>query len=322
MRVLVTGASGFLGRNFILRAPADWQITAVYRNDAGFLDFLDGLERPTVVPVRCDLADHLQVAQLFEAHGRHWESCLYLAAKVDIPWSVCQPQQDLLLNAGPLLNLLEGISAERFVYFSSGAVYDGLSGEVDPSAPIAPTLPYAISKLACERYVEFYRQRKQSIRESLIVRFFGAYGPYEAPHKIYTRVIREVGIGGKDFYRIYGAGKNLIDALYVDDAVDAIQRIITGNHWNDTINLAGGCPVTIESLVREIGIALRPGGVRIEKEGVAHESNNFWGSMREMREWFGFEPKVSLAEGVSRFRRFLEAHDRDNTAAAKQLRQG
>src|SRR5262245_44874782 len=98
MDVLLAGASGFLGRNYILRVPADWRIVALYRNDTTFPEFISGLGRVNVVAVQCDLADPAQVTALIDKYGREWESCLYLSAKVDIPWSVREPQQDLLVN--------------------------------------------------------------------------------------------------------------------------------------------------------------------------------------------------------------------------------
>jgi nucleoside-diphosphate-sugar epimerase len=81
--------------------------------------------------------------------------------------------------------------------------------------------------------------------------------------------------------------------------VDAIQKMLTGDRWNTTVNLAGGRPVTIETLVREVGEALGVNGVRIDKQGVAHESNQFWGSTG------GFTPKIALPDGIRRFRDFL-----------------
>lgn len=305
MHLLVTGASGFLGRNVLLRAPADWRIVALYNTDAQFPEFVSGLNRSNVVAVHCDLASPADVAALKREHGAEWESCLYLAGKVDIPWSVREPRSDLLANTIPLLNVLDAVRVEKFVYFSSGAVYDGSTGEVGPDTPVAPTLPYAISKLACERYVQFYHQRRKSVGKYLLVRFFGAYGPYEAPHKLYTRLIRTFAIEGQHRYTIYGDGTNLIDAMCVDDAVDAVRRMLTGDHWNDTVNLAAGHPVTVEELVQAVGAALGLDAVEIEKHGTANERNEFWGSVREMQECFGFRPMVSLPEGVRRFRDFL-----------------
>jgi nucleoside-diphosphate-sugar epimerase len=305
MNLLLTGASGFLGRNFLAQAPRDRRIVAVYNRDMGFTEFVRHLNNPAITPVQCDLTDRAQVGAMVDCFGRDWECCLYLAATVDIPWSVREPRMDLMLNAGPLLNVLEPIRVDRFIYFSSGAVYDGLSGEVPPDARLSPTLPYAISKLACERYVEFHRQRRGNVGRSLIVRFFGAYGPHEAAHKIYTRLIRTFAVNHSSTYTIYGDGQNLIDAMYVDDAVEAIERIIRGDHWNTTINLAAGSPLTIETLVTRIAAALGLPSLDLRKEGLANESNSFWGSTAEMRTLYGFQPETSLENGIVKFRDFL-----------------
>jgi UDP-glucose 4-epimerase len=176
---------------------------------------------------------------------------------------------------------------------------------MSPGAQVSPTLPYAVSKLACERYTEFYQRRRRSIGEYLIVRFFGAYGPYKASHKIYTRLVRALAMEGGSEYRLYGDGKNLIDAMYVTDAVDAIHRMLAGTHWNDIVNLAGGRPVTIETLVREAADALGVPQLAIEKDGVAHERNCFWGSTHEMREYFHFQPRIALSNGIHRLKDFL-----------------
>lgn len=305
MNLLLTGASGFLGRNVILRAPRDWHIAAVYCQDNAFPDFVAALGNPRINAVRCDLAEPEAVAALVRQLGRDWDCCLYLAGRVDIPWSVQEPRQDLLRNTGALLAVLESVHVQRMIYFSSGAVYDGLKGEVSPNACASPTLPYAVSKLACEQYVRCFHERRHSIGNYLVVRFFGAYGPYEAPHKIYTRLVRAFAVERRNAYTIYGDGRNLIDAMYVDDAVDAINRMIGGSHWNDTVNLASGHPMAIEALVREAGVALGVPGVHIEKQGIAHENIEFRASTAEMREHFGFEPRIGLAQGILRLKDFL-----------------
>jgi nucleoside-diphosphate-sugar epimerase len=309
MNLLVTGASGFVGRNLILSAPADWRIVALYNNDKTFAPFVKRSNRQNVVPVRCDLADPADIAALIREHGSSWEHCLYLAGKVDIPWSVREPRADLLANTVPLVNLLDAVTVEKLVYFSSGAVYDGLSGEVTPAMPVVPTLPYAISKLACEHYVQFYKHRRGSVGNCLVVRFFGAYGPYEAAHKIYTRLIRTFAMEGQRRYTIYGDGSNLIDAMAVEDAIEAISLMLTGDYWNATVNLAGGTPTTIETLVRTVAGALGVDDVEIEKQGAANERNEFWGSTLEMREHFGFTPRTPAPQGIRRFRDFLLSGD-------------
>jgi nucleoside-diphosphate-sugar epimerase len=110
---------------------------------------------------------------------------------------------------------------------------------------------------------------------------------------------------GGDIYTIYGDGTNLIDAMYVDDAIDAVRRMFRGHHWNATVNLAGGHPLTIEQLVREAATILGKANVDIRKEGVANESNRFWGSTSELKDALGFEARIGHTTGLQRFREFL-----------------
>jgi len=305
MRFLLTGASGFIGRNLLIRAPADWEIAAVYCGDQSFPAFASTATRATVKAIRCDLTDASDVVRLLDQHGRHWDCCLYLAGKVDIPWSVRQPKEDFLANTGALLNLLRELRADRFVFMSSGAVYDGLEGEVHPGLRVSPTLPYAISKLASEQYLQYQHGRGRTIERFLVLRFFGAYGPYEASHKIFTRLVRALVIEGRDSYTIYGDGTNLIDAMYVDDAVETLQKLIAGDRWNRILDFAAGRPLTVETLVREVAKVLRGESFRLEKEGVAHEAIRFWASAAGMRDAYGFQPKVSLEQGIRRLADFL-----------------
>lgn len=310
MNILLTGASGFLGRNFILASPTQWNILAIYAHDNSFPEFVSRAGRPNVKPVRCDLSESQQIRTALKEHGKNWDCCLYLASKVDIPWSVKEPRLDLTLNVGSLLNLLSEVRADHFIYMSSGAVYDGLNGEVHPGIALNPTLPYAISKLASEHYVRFHHTRAGNIGGFTIARFFGAYGPYEAPHKIYTRLIRTFALEGKNSYAIYGDGSNLIDAMYVDDATHALQAMVNGACRNQTIDLAAGTPMPVGTLVRQIAGILGVKELQLKTEGIAHESIRFWASPTVMQD-NGFTVAIPLHEGITRLREFLSAGQKE-----------
>jgi nucleoside-diphosphate-sugar epimerase len=184
MNVLLTGASGFIGRNALLASPRDWAITAVYRNTS-----IDAFVRQHglthVTPVACDLSNAADVDRLVGA--RSFDLVLYLAANGDPAISATRPVWDLESNALAPLTLLERLNAGRFVFMSSGAVYDGLRGGVTPETSVAPRLPYAISKLAAENYIRFFAERRRSIASYANVRFFGAYGPYTVHTKRLAR---------------------------------------------------------------------------------------------------------------------------------------
>src|SRR6185436_16374696 len=82
LNVLVTGASGFIGHNVLLRAPRDWRVTAVYHQAPGLDEFVKQHGLANVCAVRCDLTDAASVAE-FAKSNASFDACLYLAANGD-----------------------------------------------------------------------------------------------------------------------------------------------------------------------------------------------------------------------------------------------
>jgi UDP-glucose 4-epimerase len=230
---------------------------------------------------------------------------LYLAANGDPALSAEQPALDLAQNTAALVNFLEHCRADHVVYLSSGAVYDGLQGPVSPVTAVSPRLPYAISKLAAEQYLRFFCERRASVGSFINVRFFGAYGPYEAARKITTRWLSAVAAGQREFV-IRGNGENLIDFMYVDDAVDGLLSLLRAGGTRLTIDFASGAPVTVNQVVRAMAGACGV-EVRVRHEGHTEEFIEFRSVDRTMSDRFGFAPTVSLADGLARLRDHLGA---------------
>jgi UDP-glucose 4-epimerase len=302
MRLLMTGASGFIGRNVLLALPQDWEVTAVYHQSENFDDFITANGLNQVTPVRADLTAS-DGTERFSANSKPYDACLYLAANGDPAVSVTQPAFDLQANCLAVVRLLEQSEFDRFVYFSSGAVYDGLRGDVDPSSRVAPRLPYAISKLAAERYLSHFVKQGR-IGQSTSVRFFGAYGPHEPARKIYSRLVKRFGIEGNPEFTIRGDGSNLIDAMYVDDAVAAILPLLDSSEWPSVMDLACGRPVSLSELVRVAATAfgLDP---EITFEGEVPEYIEFRSADRTFADLANFDPQTGLTEGLHKLREFL-----------------
>lgn len=301
--LLVTGASGFIGRNVLLRAPHGGRVWAAYHQDSTLDAFVREQGLSHVQAIRCDLTEPTDVAALVAVTGRV-DACLHLAANGDPARSAEHPAWDLQRNTLAVVTLLEHLRADRFVYVSSGAVYDGLQGEVTPSTPVAPLLPYAIAKLASEHYVRAAAERRRTIGGYVNVRFFGAYGPYEPERKITTRLLRAVMSGARTI-PIRGNGLNLIDFMYVDDAVDGFLALASAAGFSGTIDFASGAPVTVnavvESMARVLGVQLQ-----IEHQGVTEEYIEFRSADTTMRDRFGVAPSVGFDDGVGRLHRFLQ----------------
>src|SRR4029079_5751032 len=92
-----------------------------------------------------------EVRAVAAAAGGRADAALYLAANSDPTASASRPRWDLESNAVALINVLEHCPVGHIVYVSSGAVYDGLVGDVTPSTPVDPRLPQPILELAAER---------------------------------------------------------------------------------------------------------------------------------------------------------------------------
>jgi len=303
MKVLVTGASGFIGRNVLLRAPGDWQIVAVCHRSVDLDGFVRQHQLANVRTVRCDLTDAASVSRLAEGDGV-FDACLYLAANGDPAKSADRPAWDLQLNTLALVTCLERIRVGHLVYVSSGAVYDGLTGAVTPATPVAPRLPYAISKLASEQYVRAFAERTKTVGSFMNVRFFGAYGPYEPIRKITTRWIQGLMSGQREF-AIRGDGENLIDFMYVDDAVDGLLALTSAAGYSGTLDFASGTPVSVNAVAQTMARVLGA-SVTIRHEGHTEEYIRFRSADTTMRDRFGVVPCVTFEDGVRRLYEFLQ----------------
>ena len=303
MNLLVTGASGFIGKNFLLSVKKEWEVLATYWKSIHFPDFLAHQKLNHVVPLRVDLSAMDEIDKI-AAIARDFDCCVYLAANGDPAVSVNRPAFDLVSNTLTLVNLLEKIRFGTVIYFSSGAVYDGLKGGVSPKVMVTPKLPYAISNLASESYLKHFQSTKQS-QQVFVVRFFGAYGPYEPPRKIYSRLVKRFGFERNPQFTIRGDGQNRIDAMYIDDAIRAIWMLLERSEPSATFDLYSGQALTLTQLVIKAATLfhLEP---EITYEGNVPEYIEFYSRDRYFFERYGFTPAVTLEEGLMRLYTYLQ----------------
>lgn len=304
-RLIVTGASGFIGRNLILSIPDDREVVALFHTKRNFPAWIQQKELPHVAAENCDLTDPDAVRRLAVRLGKQFDACVFLAANGDPADSEKHPLNDLQATVVTLLQFLSHFEINRFIYFSSGAVYEGLTGSVSPSVPLSPRLPYAITNWACEHYVKAFA-RQERIGQYVNLRFFGAYGPYEPSRKLYTRLVRRFACEHVPQFTIRGDGRNYIDAMHVEDAVRGVLSVLESDQGNLTVDFCSGTPLTINELVK---IAARTFGFEnpeIDHAGQVPEYIEFYASGNEMERRFLFRPHIPLEVGLQRLAEFLK----------------
>lgn len=303
MKLLLTGASGFIGRNFLELAPKDIEIIGIYNSSKDIIDFAKNKKLNNVKLYKCDLTSEEETKKLFGKIGKDFDYCLYLAANVNVPLSKENPAEDLRQTAITLINFLQNCSKiERFVYLSSAAVYDGNKGIVTTETRLNPAVPYCISKLIAEQYVRFFHSSGK-INEYAIIRFGGAFGPY-SEKKFMTKLVRNIAIG-KDKIEVYGDGTNIINVMYIKDAIRALLAALKSEKSNITANL-GQENMTIKETVERTAKAL---GKKVKIKCTPRlEKQKYIGFKIKVdfNETFNFTPSYSFEEGIKEFAKSLK----------------
>jgi len=298
-RVLVTGGAGFIGSNLV-RALLE-------RGDA--VRVLDNFSTGN----RDNLAEIAGEIEVIEGELRSYERVhnatrgsdvvFHIGALPSVPRSVQDPLTTSAVTIEGTLNVLlaardEGVG--RVVFASSSSVY-GNGGTLPrvESAAADPIAPYAVAKLAAERYcVSFSRVYGL---ETVALRYFNVFGPRQDPTSQYAavvpRFITRIRAGAP--VPIYGDGGQSRDFTYVANVVEgSILASEAGGASGVVLNLATGRSASVNELADTIGSIL---GRPVEKEYLparAGDVRDSWADIAEARRLLGWEPHVTLEDGL------------------------
>ena len=301
MKILLTGGLGFIGKNFLLHRPSDWQVFALDKTEDK--NFQKKIKNAKFFKV--ELMDKNMV-RILAKKMPNFDACLHLAANGDPALSVADPLWDLRSTTETLINVGVNFDIKKLIYLSSGAVYDGSRGLISKRTVVNPLLPYAISHLAAENYCQYF-QKSGKIKEYLIIRFFGAYGPYEPSRKIYTNLVKAFGVKKQREFIIRGNGKNLIDAMFIEDAVKGIVAAISSKKTNLTVDFCKGDHPTVNQLVQGATSVFNI-KFGIKHHGQVPEYNQFYASPKEFEKLFGFRPEISFDEGLKKLEEWIRSN--------------
>lgn len=299
---LVTGGAGFIGANLV-RALLDRgdRVRVLDNFSTGNRGNLAGLE-DDVEMVEGELRSYERV----HAATRGAEIVFHQGALPSVPRSVQDPLTTSAVNVEGTLNVLlaardEGV--RRIVFASSSSVY-GSSGtlprvETDHVDPIAP---YAVSKLAAERYcVSFSRVYPEL--ETVCLRYFNVFGVGQDPRSQYAAVVPRfiTAVQQGRPVLIYGDGEQSRDFTYVSNVVEANLMAADAAGANGAVlNIGTGLPVSVNGLADLVGeLADHP----VEREYLptrAGEVRDSWADIEAARRVLGYEPRIDLRTGLLR----------------------
>ncbi|MHC4600341.1 MAG: NAD-dependent epimerase/dehydratase family protein [Planctomycetota bacterium] len=314
--VLITGGLGFLGSNLaVALAGLGAKVTVL---DA--LLPLYGGNRFNVDPVRdrvevivADIRDEKAVRKAVRGKA----IIFHIAAQTSHVDSMSDPFTDIDMNVRGQIILLDAVRAEapeaRVVYAGTRGQYgEVLSPPAREDTPFRPTDVYSADKAVGEYYLFVYR-RAFAVRGTAL-RISNAYGPrHQMKHARYGILnwFVRLAMDGEPI-RVFGEGKQLRDYHYVDDVTHAF--LLAGSRAEaegEAFNLGGPGPVPFIDMVRAvIGAA---GSGRFEtapwpEDRKAIEVGDFSADWTKIRTLLGWEPRVSLEEGLRRTVAFYREH--------------
>jgi GDP-4-dehydro-6-deoxy-D-mannose reductase len=242
MKVLVTGHSGFVGKN-LLRVVASGR-------------------RPDVVPVTLpetfDLRSADAVHQMLAAI--EFDHVIHLAAQSNVPASFSDPLSTFDINVLGTIRLLEALQARKFtgrlLYVSSGDVYGVVQGRELPvleSTPVRPANPYAASKVAAEAVVLSWGRRGGF--ETLVVRPFNHLGPGQATSFAIARfadALVRMKLGLQPATMTTGRLDVTRDFLDVRDVISAYFALLSSGRGGETYNVCSGIERRLDDVLQQL----------------------------------------------------------------------
>ena len=286
MRVLVTGANGFVGNNL-----------APYLQTKGFEILRTDIDRSDVDG---DLTDPRFVN---ESLGRtDFDAIIHLAGIVSIPKSLADPYTCYRVNCFATLNLLS-MAAEkkirRFIYASSNNVYGPPKRlPVKEDDPYNPRAPYDYSKVVSEHFVKSFNQHKNL--PTVILRSWNLFGPHDQPVRAVPRFIKTCLAG--EPIPLYNGGRDADNFYHVHNYCEAATLALTSQKAvGETFNVGTGQETTVRQLatmVKEItgsSSKLQILPPRTPLEAKPRRTNP---SISKIKRVLGYKPVLGLRDGL------------------------
>ncbi len=321
MKILVTGAAGFIGYHLCQRLLARGDTVTGIDNLNDYYEV--SLKEARLAQLsgqagfrfeRMDIADRDGVRRLFEANC--FDAVMHLAAQAGVRYSIDHPEKYVDANLVGFANVMEGCRQSKvghFVYASSSSVY-GTNHKIPFSTndPVDhPMSLYAATKRANELMAHTYSHLFALPATAL--RFFTVYGPWGRPDMALFKFTRAILTG--ETVQVFNRGDMIRDFTYVDDIVEGIVRVIDrppvpGGSYDSPAtsaapfriyNIGNNQPV---KLMRYIEVLEESLGYKAKLELLPMQAGDVQATQADVSDLerdVGFRPTTTVETGVQRF---------------------
>lgn len=306
VRALVTGADGFIGSHLAERLVRDGaEVRALcHYNSFGSVGWLDDLPREELDAIETVLGD-IRDAELVRNAVRGQEVVFHLAALIAIPYSYQAVRSYVDTNVTGTVNVLEAVRAgdvRQMIHTSTSEVYGTPESlPIRETHPLQGQSPYAASKIAADKMAEAYALSFDT--PVVTLRPFNTYGPRQSARAVIPTLLGQLLAGVEEVH--LGSLDPRRDFTFVEDSVDGFVRMATADVTpGEMLQLGTGRAISIGELVelcREVTgnharVLVDPERIRPGRsEVMVLESDPALA-----RERLGWEPTVSLEEGLRR----------------------
>jgi nucleoside-diphosphate-sugar epimerase len=298
---LVTGGAGFIGSNIVRRLMVDGEKVRVLDDfSTGKRENLAGLEGLEII--EGSLTDIRAVREALAGV----RFVLHQGAIPSVPRSVADPLLSNEANVNGTLSLLveaKAAGVKRVVFAASSSAYGDT--EVLPKVenmPADPLSPYAVGKFTGELYARVFAKLYEL--ETVSLRYFNIFGPYQDPASEYAAVIPKfiqmMLKGGAP--TIYGDGEQSRDFTYIDNAVEANLLACRSEEVGrgEVINVACGERYTLNELVAALNEILGTKLSPIYAESKPGDVKHSLAAIGRAKDLLGYDVKVDFREGLQR----------------------
>jgi len=304
--ILITGAAGFIGSNLTEYLLKNNNICILIDN---FNEYYSGKEKQLQKVLKnydkkrdyTLIKGDLLNKEIFNDLDNNIEIIFHLAAQAGVRYSIENAAEVTNNNIVSTVNIFEYAKEKKIkkvIFASSSSVYGNpIYTPVDEKHPKNPISPYAVSKLCCEEYADYYYREYNLPITSL--RFYTVFGPNGRPdmaiRKFFDLIFKNETIP------IYGDGKQMRDFTYVSDILDGLMLAAENGEANgDVFNLGCSDPIKVNHLVDKMyEIANKQKKVRYtnKKKG---DVDITYSDISKARKILGYTPKIHIDEGLKK----------------------